>query len=299
MASTKLIDHEFSIFAHDTTVSSPVASACSTSSSSASSSSSSSRSSSSSGGGVADDEEDGSTNASASFLSGFGNEDDDETTLASTSFFRSYYRDEQASSILSKPFTSLSTTSTKFSLGLDDLRRYARLGRNATIKDKCRLPPNISKADIHVQVDIDERARSSSRILRTDNHNLEEVIQEAIRDDLSAVYSADAKSAKLFLCVVIVVMADGSFFRTLSDRDNVIGLAEIGLVWRLFDADDLSVFNGGLIVKTEEVATSLFDLMMILPTRGRDCLLNRLVPRVANDIMSRIADANDELLVEI
>jgi hypothetical protein len=280
-------DDESTIF--DFSVPSPVAS----------SSCSSSGSTGSSGGGIADDEESSAASvfASGSFVSNTLNTfDDDETTLNSLSIFQHDDNDVDPSSLLrNKPFTtsSKSTTSTKFSLGLDNLRRVARLGRNASIKDKCQLPPNISKTDIYVQVDIDEGATSSRKCGK-----LDEVIKEAIHDDLSAVYSADSKSAKLFLCVVIVVMTDGSFLRTLSDRDGVIGLAEIGLVWRLFDADDLTVFNGGLVVKTKEVATGLFDLM-IIPNRGRQCLLNRLVPRVANDIMSRIADKNDELLVEI
>jgi hypothetical protein len=285
MMSSKFEDE--STLVDDVSVPSPVGSLCSSTDSS----------SSSSGGGIADNEESTfSTNGSGSFVSNNSNPtfDDDETTLPSSSIFQHYGNNEVQSSVLTQPFTSVSssTTATKFSLGVDDLRRLARLGRNASIRDTCQLPETISKADIHVQVDIDERSRSKN------GGKLEEGIKEAIRDDLSAVYSSDSESAKLFLCVVVVVMADGSFLRSLSDRYGVIGLAEIGLVWRLFDADDLTVFNGGLVVKTEEVATGIFDLI-ILPTRGRRCLLDRLVPRVANDIMSRIADENDELLVEI
>lgn len=143
-----------------------------------------------------------------------------------------------------------------------------------------------------MQVDIDEQATSRT------SRKLEGMITEAIRDDLSAVYSADSESAKLFLCVVVVVMADGSILSTLSDKESVIGLVEIGLVWHLFDGDDLTVFNGGLVVKTEEVSTSLFDFITI-PNRGRHCLLDRLVPRVTNEIMSRIAHGKEDLRMEV
>lgn len=219
---------------------------------------------------------------------------DDETTASSSLFLDLSYEDEEGEneSISIRKSNSSSETVTKLSLRLDDVRRLARLGRNATLRNKRRLPVSINKADIHVQVDIDERALCDS------TRELGDIVRHAIQDDLATVYSADAESAKLTLCIVIVVMADGSFYRSLTDQDAVMGLAEIGLVWRLFEADDLTVYDGGLVVQTEEVANSLLDIIFLL-TRGRGCLLNRLVPRVANGIMSRIADANDELLVEI
>jgi hypothetical protein len=106
------------------------------------------------------------------------------------------------------------------------------------------------------------------------------------------------KSAKLFLCIVIVAMSDGSLWKSLLDWEGVIGQAEIGLVWRLFEADNLTVYGGGLIVQTEQVSTSMFDFVS-MTNDGKECLLNRLVPRVANDVVSRIADSNEDLLVEI
>jgi hypothetical protein len=80
-----------------------------------------------------------------------------------------------------------------------------------------------------------------------------------------------------------------------------MGLAEIGLVWRLFEADDLTVYDGGLVVKSQDVVASapVFDISVAMGIRGRDYLLNKLAPCVANDIMSHIADANDALLCEI
>jgi hypothetical protein len=151
---------------------------------------------------------------------------------------------------------------------------------------------DISKADIHVTVDIDQKLNCGK---------FEESILEALLDDLRTVYSADSQSAKFFLCVVIVNVTDGSFIQSLWDRTGVMGLAEIGLVWRLFEADDLTVYDGGLVVKSQDVVASapVFDISVAMGIRGRDYLLNKLAPCVANDIMSHIADANDALLCEI
>jgi hypothetical protein len=178
----------------------------------------------------------------------------------------------------------------KLSFMLDEVRHLARLGHNATLKSKCRLPKNVLKSDIHVDVDIDERARNPGQ------RRLEDNILEDIQDDLATVYSASKDSAKLVLCIVIVVLTDGSLSRILYDSYGVAGLAEIGLVWRLFEADDLKVYEGGLVVQRQDFGYSVLDLLRF---RGRSCLLDKLVPRVANDVMSRIGGANEELLVEI
>ncbi len=215
---------------------------------------------------------------------------EDEVTLTDAASLVENQNVEEPISI--RTSSSSCSTAAKLTLQLDSVRRLARLGQNATVKNKCRLPASISKQDIHVLVDFDERARFSY------SRQIEHTVQEAIRDDLRAVYSANAQSAKLFLCVVVIVLADGSIMRTLIDQDGVNGLAEIGLVWRLFEADNLTVYDGGMVVQTERVASTLFDFLS-LTNRGRKCLLQRLVPRVANDIVSRIADSNEDLLVEI
>jgi hypothetical protein len=178
----------------------------------------------------------------------------------------------------------------KLSFMLDEVRHLARLGKNATLKSKCRLPSNVLKSDIHVIVDIDERARNPNQ------RELEENILEAIKDDLATVYSASNDSAKLVLCIVIVLLTDGSLSRIFWDSYGVAGLAEIGLVWRLFEADDLKVYEGGLVVQLQDFGYSVLDFFRF---QGRACLLDKLVPRVANDVMSRIGGANEELLVEI
>jgi hypothetical protein len=190
----------------------------------------------------------------------------------------------------SKSNNSGESSMAKLSFMLDEVRHLARLGRNATLKSKCRLPSNVLKSDIHVHVDIDERARNPGQ------RPLEENILEAIKDDLSTVYSASKDSAKLVLCIVIVVLTDGSLSRIFWDSDGVAGLAEIGLTWRLFEAEDLKVYEGGLLVQRQDFGYSVLDFFRF---QGRALLLDKLVPRVANDVMSRIGGANEELLVEI
>ena len=189
-----------------------------------------------------------------------------------------------------------SKTMAKLSLMLDELRVLARMGHNAQLKKKCSLPKNIAKSDIHVHVDFDERARGKTLTSTGGQRRLEESVKEAIRDDLQSVYSATEASAKLILCIVIVVMNDGSLSRALLDSEHVAGFAEIGLVWRLFGADDLKVYEGGLLVQTEDFEYSFLDLFQ---STGRECLMEKLVPRVANNIATRLGESNEELFVEI
>jgi hypothetical protein len=190
----------------------------------------------------------------------------------------------------SKTSSSTRMAAAKLSFMFDQDRQLARLGHNATLRSKCRLPGNVLKSDIHVHVDIDERARNPGQ------RRLEENILEEIQDDLATVYSASKDSAKFVLCIVIVVLTDGSLSRLLWDSYGVAGLAEIGLVWRLFEADNLKVYEGGLVVQRQDFGYSVLDFFRF---QGRACLLDKLVPRVANDVMSRIGGANEALLVEI
>ena len=145
-------------------------------------------------------------------------------------------------------------------------------------------------------MDFDERARGKTLTSTGGQRRLEESVKEAIRDDLQSVYYATEASAKLILCIVIVVMNDGSLSRALLDSEHVAGFAEIGLVWRLFGADDLKVYEGGLLVQTEDFEYSFLDLFQ---STGRECLMEKLVPRVANNIATRLGESNEELFVEI
>jgi hypothetical protein len=132
----------------------------------------------------------------------------------------------------------------KLSFMLDDVLYLARVGDNAACKNIYKLPKGISKSDIHVlKVDIDERARGKSL-------HLVEGVQTAITEDLRLVYSAAShQDAKFTLATVIVLLTDGSLAHTFWDTEGVAGLAEIGVVWRLFETDTLKVYGGGLVVQ--------------------------------------------------
>lgn len=222
-----------------------------------------------------------------------GEEDDEDFTLAASTFVEEDKEIpvERASTMKSMQ-SDTSTSTTKLSMELDSVLKLVRLGKNASLRRTCQLPFSISKSDIHVKVDIDQQLKRGE---------FGESVRIAIQDDLRDVYSATSETAKLFLCVVIVVMSDGSLFGSMADNNQVMGLAEIGLVWRLFEADDLTVYDGGVVVKSQDILPSigLFDLFVPMGTRGRQFILSKLAPRVANDIMSRIADSNDELMMEI
>lgn len=181
----------------------------------------------------------------------------------------------------------------KLSFMLDDVRYLARVGDNATCKNIYKLAKGVRTSDIHVSTtDMDERARGKSKSRQLQ----EESVQTAITEDLRMIYSASAQDAKFILATVIVLLTDGSLSHTFWDTENVAGLAEIGLVWRLFEADNLKVYGGGLIVQRKDFGCSIWD---VFANKGQDCLLETLVPRVANGIMSRIGDSNSDLLVEI
>lgn len=185
----------------------------------------------------------------------------------------------------------------KLTLKLDEVRNLARMGQPAALRQTYSLPNHIKKSDIFVSVDIDYGSASASMKRRLNQVQLEEQIKDAIRDDLQAVYSATNKeSAKLILCIVVVLVTDGSLTRSIMDSDGVAGLAEIGLVWRLFEPDGLKVYNGGLEVQSEDFGYHLAELFV---NRGQQCLFDKLVPRVANSIMSRIGESNTTMLVEI
>jgi hypothetical protein len=187
-------------------------------------------------------------------------------------------------------------TVNKLSFMLDEVHELARMGRNATLRTDNVLPRNTIKGDIFVHVDIDDRVRAKANSAQ---HKMEDVIVAAIRDDLKTVYSATSQDeAELVLCIVVVVLTDGSMTRSYwhDSKYGIAGLAEIGLVWQLFEADTLKVFGGGLITQREDYGFGLLDFFQ---NRGEQCLVDKLAPRVANAVMSRIGGSNQELLVEI
>lgn len=200
------------------------------------------------------------------------------------------YEDRDDSTLVVQDQSSL--TQAKLSFMLDDVRLLARLGHNAACKNIYKLEKGVSTSDIHVlPTDMDERGRGKSK-----SKQLEESVQIAITEDLRVVYSASVQDAKFILATVIVLLTDGSLSHTFWDTEGVAGLAEIGLVWRLFEADTLKVYGGGLVVQKKDVGYGIWD---VFANKGQLCLLKTLVPRVADGIMSRIGDSNSDLLVEI
>lgn len=165
------------------------------------------------------------------------------------------------------------------------------MGKSAGLRYRRELPTNVTNSDIYVSVDIDEKL---------DHGEFGLTMRSSIQNDLRTVFTADSGSAEFFLCVVIVCLSDGSLFCSLSQRNGVLGLTEIGCVWRLFAADDLTVYDGGLVVKSDDVSekASIFDLSVPTGARGRQVLLGEVCSSVADEIISRIADANDSLRCE-
>ena len=182
----------------------------------------------------------------------------------------------------------------KLCFRLDEIGQLARFGRNATLKQTSKIPKDILKSDIHVIVDIDEPARVTNP--SQERRKEEQMILDSIRDDLQSVYTATAESAKVFLVIVIVLLEDGSLSNRLSDSEGVPGLVELAVAWRLFHGDDLTVYQGGLVVQSED---SSYHIQDIHQSRGQKCLTEILAPKIANDIMSRIGNNHSyDLLAE-
>lgn len=189
------------------------------------------------------------------------------------------------------------------------------------IDDEFELPTGISKVDIMVTIDIDDEARTSRveeleeedldvEILHhegcdSENNNVkychrqrrefEETVRKGILDDLSSVYTATPKTAKLVLCVVISVLSDGTFDHTFWSGGRV-GLSEIALQWVLFDADDLQVYKRGHAVQKKDFG---FGPLGLTEAEGQHYLATSLAPRAANDIMRKVGNGErQDLLAE-
>mmetsp|Transcript_11816 Transcript_11816/g.23430 ORF Transcript_11816/g.23430 Transcript_11816/m.23430 type:complete len:452 (+) Transcript_11816:58-1413(+) len=184
------------------------------------------------------------------------------------------------------------------------------------------LPPGILKSDITVSIDIDDEARSSRvneldeedldvEILHQERRNsgarsyrklrhrhrreFEETVRKGILDDLTSVYTATPKTAKLVLCVVISVLSDGTLEHTFWSGGRV-GLTEIALQWVLFDPDDLQVCKRGQEVQKKDFG---FGPLGLTKSEGQHYLVTSLGPRAANDIMRKVGgDIRQDLLAE-
>jgi hypothetical protein len=171
-----------------------------------------------------------------------------------------------------------------------------------------------------VTVDIDDEARSSrARYMDEDDmdviprkndsmdtmsvnntslnrrRNFEEAIRQGMTDDLRSMYTATPETAKLVLCVVICVLSDGTMEHTFWSGGRV-GLAEIALNWRLFGADDLKLYHGGLAVQRKDFG---FGPIELTEAEGQHILISKLAPRATNDIVRQIGDVNEDFLAEV
>jgi hypothetical protein len=149
----------------------------------------------------------------------------------------------------------------------------------------------------------------------------EETIRKCILDDLQSIYTAPLTTAKVVLCIVICSLSDGTINHSIrSNRcgggggshwmgekimmeeeqedsyHNAVGVIDIALNWRLFDADNLKVYEGGLIVQRSDYGSGPFELT---DSECRDILLTKLAPRAANVIMRKIGSVSEDLLVEV
>jgi hypothetical protein len=208
-----------------------------------------------------------------------------------------------------------------------DLKRLASRSNHKDCCDTFQLPPGISKSDIMVTVDVDDEARSSRadevnegdidflshhhhppRNESTDTssvnnttpnklrrRNFEETVRQDMLNDLRGIYTAKTENAKLVLCIVICILNDGTVDPTYLSCGRV-GLAEIALNWRLFGADDLKLYHGGLTVQRKDFG---FGPLELTEAEGQYLIVSKLAPRAANNIVRQIGDVNEDFLVEL
>jgi hypothetical protein len=129
----------------------------------------------------------------------------------------------------------------------------------------------------------------------TKRHNFEEAVRQGILDDLRSIYTATPETAKLVLCIVICVLSDGSMQHTFWSGGRV-GLAELALNWRLFGADDLKVYEGGLVVQRKDFG---FGPLALSQAEGEYYMVTKMAPLAANDIVRLIGGSSEECMVEI
>jgi hypothetical protein len=191
-----------------------------------------------------------------------------------------------------------------------------------------QLPEGVTRDDIMVTIDIDDTARSSilspndealgKQVMPHNHctidsissigaghasphkssgkrHAFEQAVEQGILEDLKSIYTARPDTAKLVLCIVICILSDGSLQHT-SRVGGRVGLCELALNWRLFGADDLKVYEGGLTVQRKDFG---FGPLELTEAEGEYYVLSHMAPRAADDIVRRIGGANQDFLAEI
>eukprot|EP00536_Pseudo-nitzschia_multiseries_P002614 jgi/Psemu1/63742/estExt_Genemark1.C_350065 len=195
------------------------------------------------------------------------------------------------------------------------LRLSSRIAKDGTFdtKNERELPAEVTESDITVNIDIDDEARSplvaeldggcpDNEVLQNTRHNheasgtqreshrqrreFEDAMRQRIFDDLTSVYTAPPKNAKLVLCVVISSLSDGTLQHTFFNGGRV-GLTELAVQWLLFDADDLQVYRRGRVVEKKDFG---FGPLGLTEIEGQHYLLESLAPRAANKIMRKVEE---------
>ena len=169
--------------------------------------------------------------------------------------------------------------------------RLARMGQNIIVKSNhLHLPRELSKYEVFVDVKIDSRARSSSY--------LEDKIKSTLKEELQASYCCmKDDNPFLILKVDVVLLADGSLSQSMLDGNAVVGLVELGCIWQLRKASDREskdYFEAGLISEYEDVGYGITD--MLFQSKGEQCLLENLAPRLAKGIVSKIGTSDAEIV---
>lgn len=165
------------------------------------------------------------------------------------------------------------------------------------------MPRHRCDTDTISNTSSDRSDRQSSRIdsckssstVASPRYDFEQAVQQAILDDLKSIYTATPDSAKLVLCIVICILSDGSMQHTYQVGGRV-GLAELALNWRLFGADDLKVYDGGLTVQRKDFG---FGPLELTEAEGEFYMMRNMAPQAAYDIVRRLGGSNEDFLAEI
>lgn len=139
-----------------------------------------------------------------------------------------------------------------------------------------------------------QQSYGSSTTTDPKRRDFEQAVQQSICEDLQSMYTGTPDTAKLVLCIVICILSDGSMHHTYCVGGRV-GLAELALNWRLFGADDLKVYNGGLTVQRKDFG---FGPLELTEAEGEYYVINKMAPQAANDIVRRIGGANEDFLAD-
>jgi hypothetical protein len=187
-------------------------------------------------------------------------------------------------------------------IDIDDTARSSILSTENESLDEKVLPHHHCLTDTISNTKSDHASHQTSNDCSTTTsatnskrRAFEQAVEQGILDDLKSIYTATPETAKLVLCIVICILSDGSVRHT-SRVGGRLGLCELALNWRLFGADDLKVYQGGLTVQRKDFG---FGPLELTEAEGEYFMVSLMAPRAANDIVRRIGGTNQDFLAEI